>query len=268
MKNKSCNPLSDTDIQIIGMIDRKLLFPLSREIESDMKSKLQTQAKVKRTERPPKPMNNFMVFRRCLNHVVKKSLPYDGKNLSRVAAHIWKQATNEEKQDYVELTKLLKEQHSKIYPNHIEKRNRKHRFNFVHVHCDKNYKSPNLQISENCGINIITEKQEGNGVSCSYKPNCQIRETGRVNITTERQEQVNETNPLLTYYTPYEYGHTDGLNTLLAQQQYQQNSFYYSALETCQTFYVGDSNAGINGNHINYYANFPSTGGGHLNNCN
>ncbi|CAB4469021.1 unnamed protein product [Rhizophagus irregularis] len=226
-----------------------------------------------------------MVFRRCLNHVVKKSLPYDGKNLSRVAAHIWREATMEEKKCYVDLTKLLKEQHSKIYPNHIEKRHRKPRINFVY--CNKKYKSPNLQIDESCGINIITGNQEGNGVSCSYKQiNCQVRETGRVNFITENQEgngvpcsykqincqvretsrtnitqeQVNEMNPL-----PYEYGHADGLDTFLAQQQYQQNSFYYSAPETCQTFYIGDSNAGFYGNHIsNYYADFLRTEG---NNC-
>ncbi|RGB38638.1 hypothetical protein C1646_691834 [Rhizophagus diaphanus] len=135
------NSLSNVDIQIIRTIDKKILFPLSEDIVSDMKSNLQTQAKVRRTNRTPKPMNKFLVFRRCLNHVVKKSLPYDGKNLSRVAAHIWKEATMEEKQCYVDLTKLLKEQHSKIYPNHIEKRNRKHHFNFVYY--DKNYKSPN-----------------------------------------------------------------------------------------------------------------------------
>src|SRR3954471_19448676 len=100
---KNRNLLTDTDMLIIDKIDRTLLFPFTEKI--DIINKLPTPAR--KTVHAPKPMNTFMVFRRYLNIFVKENMPsYDGKNLSRVAGYLWNKASKEDKQGYVEITKL------------------------------------------------------------------------------------------------------------------------------------------------------------------
>ncbi|GBB86805.1 hypothetical protein RclHR1_13230001 [Rhizophagus clarus] len=221
------NSLSYTDIQIVEKIDRNVLFS-SIFVDIDL------PPPVKKGSRPPKPCNTFIIFRRYLNCFVRDHMTYDGRNLSRVAAYIWRNASKSERAVYEKKYELLKKQHGEMNPNYVETRKRKYHNNLNIIDCSKNYVNKNM---------------ERKRASCrkDYKQiNRQINETNSVytSLTQEPQEQAN---PLLTNYNPIlnEYGNMDGAIALFFPQQ-QQDCYYYGVPGKCQTFYTGDANAGFN----------------------
>ncbi|CAG8475288.1 7094_t:CDS:2 [Diversispora eburnea] len=110
LQNSSLNDLANLLIQ---KIDRSLIFPPTLNKPEEL---LNPSRKRNGTNRPPRPPNGFLICRKNVHNQAKKRGICNMRVISKVTGMLWRQASQDEKEQYEKLAARVVNLHTHRYP--------------------------------------------------------------------------------------------------------------------------------------------------------